>query len=157
MTLETFEFNANEILTMASQIEIDSYNFYVDASKQVSDEDARNFLLKMASFEEKHKSFFGEMQEKLSNDEAIDLTFDPNQDGAAYCRSFASMQKLFDKPVNFADINDIIKHAINKEKDAIIFYTKMKSCVHEVNGKDRLDDIIAEEMSHIEILTEQLR
>ena len=51
---------------------------------------------------------------------------------------------------------EILKSAIEAEKDSIVFYLGMKEAVAEDLGKDRIDVIIKEEMGHIQVLSKEL-
>ncbi|MFZ2146605.1 MAG: hypothetical protein WAV28_05235, partial [Sedimentisphaerales bacterium] len=44
---------------------------------------------------------------------------------------------------------DILNYAIEAEKNSIIFYTGLKNFVSAKAGKDKVDEIIQEEMDHI--------
>lgn len=147
------DFNANEILLMAEEIETESYDYYVKAAEKVKYQEHREFLLKLAGFELSHKSYFKELRESVSSTEKEGTVFDPNNEAAEYCRSFAQMQKLFANDVDFNDMLSILKFAINKEKDAIIFYSKIKEFVPTAEGSAKLQQIIEEEESHVRILT----
>ncbi len=52
---------------------------------------------------------------------------------------------------------EILKAALTAEKDSIVFYLGMKDLVPESLGKNKIDDIIKEEMSHIKIIGNKLR
>ena len=51
---------------------------------------------------------------------------------------------------------EILKAAIEAEKDSIVFYLGMKEVVPEGLGKNRIDGIIKEEMGHIRLLSKEL-
>jgi rubrerythrin len=51
---------------------------------------------------------------------------------------------------------EILKSAIEAEKDSIVFYLGMKEEVPENLGKNRIEAIIKEEMGHIRLLSKQL-
>jgi len=53
-------------------------------------------------------------------------------------------------------LEDVLKMAIEAEKNSIIFYTGIKKVVPESLGKESVDNIIAEEMKHIVMLVEKL-
>ena len=53
-------------------------------------------------------------------------------------------------------IEDILRLAIGREKDSIVFFLGMKDLVSEKLGKDRIDGIIREEMNHITILSKKI-
>lgn len=149
------EFNANEIFIMAEQIEIEAYKFYVKAAEETPNEEDKTFFKKMASFEIEHQNLFSEMREKLSDKERTELTFDPNNEAEDYCRSFARMQNIIKKNVDLTDMKEILLNAIMIEKDSIVFYSGIKKFVSEAFGKNRIDELIHEELRHIDILTKQ--
>ena len=51
---------------------------------------------------------------------------------------------------------DIIRRAVGKEKDSIVFYHGLKEFVPAGADKNKIDDIIKEEMRHIVILDQLL-
>ena len=53
-------------------------------------------------------------------------------------------------------MEEILKTAITAEKDSIVFYLGMKDVVPTHLGKEKLDDIIKEEMGHISLLSKEL-
>jgi rubrerythrin len=53
-------------------------------------------------------------------------------------------------------LKDVLKRAIQKEKDSIVYYTGLKDFIPGRAGKHKIDDIIEEEMRHIRILIQSL-
>ena len=53
-------------------------------------------------------------------------------------------------------IVDVLMKAIEKEKDSIVYYTGLKEFIPTQAGKDKIDDIIKEELRHIRILSQSL-
>jgi len=53
-------------------------------------------------------------------------------------------------------MKEILKSAIEAEKDSIIFYLGMKDAVPEKLGKDKIEAIIKEEMGHVRLLSSEL-
>ncbi len=51
---------------------------------------------------------------------------------------------------------EILKSAIEAEKDAIVFYLGMKEAISQNFGRDRIEAIIKEEMGHIRLLSKEL-
>ena len=51
---------------------------------------------------------------------------------------------------------EILKSAIEAEKDSIVFYLGMKEAVPKNLGKGRIEAIIKEEMEHIRMLSKEL-
>ena len=61
--------------------------------------------------------------------------------------------------MNFEDMSEeeILKIAIGLEKESIVFYVGIKDIVPKSLGKDKIDAIIREEMSHVVLLSDQLK
>jgi rubrerythrin len=55
-----------------------------------------------------------------------------------------------------SSLKEVLKAALTAEKDSIVFYLGMKEIVPEKQGKDKIDQIIKEEMSHIKMLGHRL-
>jgi rubrerythrin len=86
------------------------------------------------------------------------MTFDPDEEACMYLKALADTRVFFEKemPGNSASMKEILKEAILAEKDSIVFYLGMKDFVPEKFGKDKIEKIIKEEMSHIKLLSNHL-
>jgi rubrerythrin len=54
-------------------------------------------------------------------------------------------------------LKDIIKIALQAEKDSIAFFVGLKELVPQKAGKERMGQIIREEMSHIKWLSDKVK
>ncbi|MBW1650267.1 MAG: ferritin family protein [Deltaproteobacteria bacterium] len=151
-----FEYNIEEILKIAEQIEENGVKFYTDAADAASDSDAKQLLLNLADFEKEHKKAFASIRENLSEKEKQNLIFDPQDESAQYLKALADMRVFFKKQIDIKNIEEILKEALIAEKDSILFYQAMKPLISEQSGKEKIQIIIKEEMKHINILTEKL-
>jgi rubrerythrin len=151
-----YDFNADDIFEMAEQMERNGIKFYTTAAKSVSDDDAKNLLLEFADMEKEHEKIFSEMRKELSSDEKQKTVFDPQGEAVYYLRALADTRVFFDKKIDVSSLENILKDAIQAEKDSIVFYLGMKEAVPEGLGKGRLDNIIKEEMGHIRMLSGKL-
>jgi len=149
-------FSADEILEMAEQIEKNGASFYRKSADAVADDEARKFLLQLARMEDNHLKTFANMREQLSDKEKEPPTFDPNNEVNLYLGSLADTKVFFDKDIDTSSLRGIYKAAILAEKDSIAFYIGLKELVPDYLGKDKLDDIIKEEMKHIKTLNDRL-
>jgi rubrerythrin len=59
---------------------------------------------------------------------------------------------FFEKDINVSPFNEILKFAINAEKDTIIFYIVMKDAISNDYNINKIDEIIKKEMNHITLL-----
>ena len=73
-----------------------------------------------------------------------------------YLKALADTRVFFEKTIDLGSMKEILKSAIEAEKDSIVFYLGMKDVVPDSLGKKRIDDIIREEMSHIRLLSREL-
>lgn len=151
------DFNANEVFEMARQIEINGAAFYREAAEAVDSEDHKNFLIELAKMEDDHEKTFENMQKELTAGEQTLLVFDPEDENAVYLKALADTRVFFKKEKPGSDMTQILKSAIQTEKDSIVFYLGMKEMVPEKYGKSRINDIIKEEMSHLKLLSGKLK
>lgn len=151
------EFNANEVFEMAKQIEINGAAFYREAADAVDTEDYKNFLIELAEMEDDHEQTFENMQKELTGGEQTLLVFDPEDQNALYLKALADTRVFFKKDKPGRDMKQILKSAIQTEKDSIVFYLGMKEMVPEKYGKSRINDIIKEEMRHLKLLSGKLK
>lgn len=162
----TQPFNADEIFEIAEQIERNGAAFYRRAAELVLGDEARALLVGLAEMEDRHEKTFAAMRadvRKQHPDWSADLA-DP--EGAnqvvLYLRAIAE-GKVFDLQSDPSaalssteSLASILKTAIGLEKDSIVFYLGIKDVVPESLGKDKIDGIIREEMTHITILSREL-
>jgi len=153
-------FNADEVFEMAEQIERNGVKFYRTAAKKFPK--VSELLLDLAEMEVKHEKTFAQMRKELSGTEAESLVFDPNSEAQMYLRVMAD-DHVFDPnadPVKLlAGIEtpeNVLKKAIGLERDSISFYVGIKESVSQRAGKDKIDEIIKEEVGHIAILKQKL-
>ena len=152
----TYDFNANEILKMAEQIERNGYQFYTAAAENVTDPRAKDFLSKLADMESEHEKYFASIRSQLSDQEKEMTVFDPDGEVELYLRALADIRIFFEKKIDASSLEEILKAAITAEKDSIVFYLGMKNTVPERLGRSKVDEIIEEEMRHITMLSKEL-
>ena len=154
--------NAIEVFEIAERIERNSVKFYRGAAEALSDQDLSEILLSLAEFEKEHEKTFADMRKQISNKEWDIVTFDPEDEMTLYLQTIADshvfdlkkdpVEQLKDKET----AEDILKFAIEAEKDSIIFYLGLKNFVPAKAGKDKVDEIIKEEIGHIAELNKRL-
>jgi rubrerythrin len=162
----TFDFNADEIFKMAEQIEINGANFYRKMADNISELSIRRLFLDLAAMEDIHKKVFSELRANLSDQDRESTVFDPEGESAQYLRALADLRVFaqdvedrFTIPDGLTDTEKYRKvfwAAIGREKESIVFYLGLKGLVPEKLGKDKIDDIIQEEMNHLRILSNKL-
>jgi len=155
-------FNAEEILGIAEQIERNGASFYRKAARNTENEEHRKLLTDLADMEVGHEKTFSEMKASLTPGERESKDYDPENQAAAYLRMIAD-GNVFDYRKDPSQmltgdetISDVLSTAIGLEKDSVVFYMGIKEMVPERLGKQRIEEIIKEEMSHITLLSRQL-
>jgi len=151
-----YDFNANEILQMAEQIERNGADFYRKSTEKIQDPAGKELLLNLAEMEDEHEKTFAAMRSKLTADEKAQTVFDPEGETVGYLKALADSKVFFEKTIDTSNMEGILKEAITAEKDSILFYLGIKDVVPEALGKDRIDQVIKEETSHINLLTREL-
>jgi len=152
----SFVFNADEILEMALQIERNGEKFYRESAKRIKDSDARDLLTKLADMEIEHQKVFQGMRTALTPADQKALTSDPNNEAGLYLASLANTKVFFEKDIDTSQLQGIFKSALAAEKDSIAFYLGMKDLVPTGSGRDKIEEIIREEMRHVRLLGEKL-
>ena len=150
------KFNADEILEMAVQIETKGAKFYRKAAKH--NVAGRELLLQIAAQEDVHYKVFADMRKALAPSEKggydpygeTDLYVKAMVDGFAFEVNKDPAEALTGKE----SLQDLLKTAIQMEKDSIVFYLGLKQMVPPAFGKDKLDAVIQEEMKHIAWLSD---
>lgn len=151
-------FNAREVFEIAEQIERNGGKFYRHAADTVQDEKSKKFLMKLAEMEEVHQSFFAELKEKFSSSEEVEGLPDSENQALAYLQAmaegkvFGNIEDITSKIRPDDNFIDILSSAIEFEKDTIVFFAAIKDLVPKDLGKDKIDSLIREEVSHVAIL-----
>ncbi len=153
----SYDFNAEEIFEMAEQIERNGAKFYRMAAESISDQESKDFLLKLAEMEDQHERTFKALKAELTPPGRESTVFDPSGEAVLYLQALADTRVFFEKEMDLSSIRTILKEALTAEKDSIVFYLGMKDMVPEKLGKDKIDWIIKEEMAHISLLSNKLK
>ncbi|WP_031502365.1 ferritin family protein [Pseudothermotoga hypogea] len=156
-------FNIDEIFEMAEQIERNGVVFYNKAAEMFPEYTKKNIFLKLAEMEKEHEKRFHQMRLDLANKEReISQFLDPQGEAAAYLRAMVS-GKVFDAKLDpttrfnqVRSLSEVLRIAIDVEKDSIIFYLGLKEMIPQGLGRDKIGLIVREEMSHVTILSDLL-
>jgi rubrerythrin len=157
----SFSFNADEIFQMGVLIETNGQKFYEAVAKSASDPPAQKLFLDLSRWESQHIELFKKLKQKLPESAKREDLFDPNQELSLYLKATADSH-VFIKNRDMPHLASTCKTplealdlAIAFEKDSVVFYTTMKKLVPEHLGKDEIDTLIDEEISHIFALTQK--
>jgi rubrerythrin len=155
--------NASEIFEIAVQIERNGAKFYRKAAELFDDSHVRNLFLQLVDWEIAHEQVFADMRNELIAQGPETSTFETESDVIFDAQSMAGLAVFGNSMGPSAELTgkesviDVLKTAIEKEKDSIIFYTGLKDFVSARTAKDKIADIIKEEMHHVRILKQSLQ
>jgi rubrerythrin len=156
-------FNADEVLEMAVRIEANGKSFYLRAAELQSDNEVVSFFERLAAMEEQHKQTFEEFRQDLSAADKEGQAYDPDGQALMYLATMADAHGGEGDPRIAAtltgdeSLEEILRTALNLEKQSILFYVGLKDLVPRQSGKDKVDEVIEEEKLHIAQLSEVLR
>ncbi|MCE5186836.1 MAG: ferritin family protein [Planctomycetaceae bacterium] len=156
-------FNADEVFEMAEEIERNAAVFYREASEKAQDKATKSMLVSLAEMEAGHEKTFAEMRRQLSQDEKEVTTFDPDNQVAQYLRTMADFHGTegkvspTEKLTGRESMTEILKIALQAEKNSIAFYVGIKDMVASKSAKQRVQSIIIEEMAHVSTIGGRLQ
>lgn len=159
------KFNIDEIFEMAEQIERNGQRFYRNAEKIMkANSKSQRLMSLLADMEANHEKIFSKMRKDILKSDNIESIlnpeFDPDGLASIYLHSIVE-GRIFDltelPTIEDKAPKDILKMAIEREKDSIIFYIGIKELVSKDFGQDKVDLIIKEEMGHIVYLGNELK
>jgi len=151
----SYDFNAEEVFEMAIQIEANGAAFYRKAAELQKKKEDKEFLETIARMEDRHKVGFVEMKAQVSDLEKSQTVFDPNEELLLYLKAMADAHKGEGDPevanqlTGDETMAQVIETAIGLEKESILFYLGLKDIVPPKLGREKIDDIIAEEKKHV--------
>ncbi|MBW2581838.1 MAG: hypothetical protein JRD00_13105 [Deltaproteobacteria bacterium] len=135
-------FSIREIIDIAIKIEKNGENFYREAMEKIS-----NPALKPVQWFEKLKH---KTKRTEGNREVAEI-------GEAMLQNLVGDQTFSLADANLSELDSVkklIEVAIELENDTIIFYEMLHSFIEDSDTLKGLDEIIAEENKHIEMLRE---
>lgn len=158
-----YNFNAAEAFEMAIQIEKNGAAFYRKAAALQKNDEDKKFLEAIAKMEDRHQGGFEEMKTALAETEKNRTVFDPNEELSLYLKAMADAHAGEGNPdvaeqlTGDESMAQIIKTAIDLEKESILFYIGLKDMVPPKLGREKIDEIIQEEQKHVAQLTSFLK
>jgi rubrerythrin len=147
-------FNADEVFEMAEQIERNGAKFYREAVTRSPDRQIKDMFLRLAAMEDGHLQTFQQMRTTLSDQEKGGTTFDPEGEASLYLqamaddRGFEGMKGRNVKLTGKESTRELLEIAIGAERNSILYYVGLKEMVPTEVGREKIDAIIREEVSH---------
>lgn len=156
-------FNADEVLELAVDIERNGEAFYRKAAETVAEAEAKKLFISLANWEKQHAQAFSAMRDKYAAERLAQAELDPDGEASKYLAEIVD-GKLFDAKAGAAELlgqarepREILRLALEREKDTVLFYTALKELAAACGGEEEVASIIREEMSHVRIISAELR
>jgi rubrerythrin len=141
-------FSLSEIIEEAVQTEKLGYQFYTSMSQKFRDNgDLRELFDTLATKEQGHEKKFSDLRMKASGDERVDW-----DEVSKYLRAIVESEFFLGKGKALPSLDSVktvgeaVKFALQFEKETLLYFHAIRDAVNE---KDVIDEIIAEEKSHI--------
>ena len=149
-------FNITEIIDLAIQIEKNGEKIYRNALQTVSNPSISEILQKLADEEVQHIEWFSKLKQKVQS-----IPEDPQLEEMkkSILGSVLGDQSFSLQEVDLSRIRsttDLLKSAIEFEKDTILFYEMIRPLMDDDESLNDLDRIITEENQHIQFFQEIL-
>jgi rubrerythrin len=153
----------HDVLEIAQQIERNGAAFYRKAAKSVTQDKTRRLFAELAQQELEHESVFANMKKSLGGSpqpanggtgKTEAQPFGPK--AMAGLAVFGIRPDPAEQFTGKETLAEILRSAIAKEKDSIVFYTGLKGFTSDDQHTQTIDHIIDEEMHHIYTLNQAL-
>lgn len=155
-------FTAAEALDIALRLERNGQAFYEAAARKINDTEARELLLALAEWEQRHYETFKNLAEQLKVAEAPLLSGPYWEEYELYIQAALGNAMFYgpDKAAALADqvenTEQALRMALGMEKDAMLFYYDIREMMPE-SERGAVDAIIREEKGHATQLAKLLR
>jgi len=155
-------YTALEIFQIAEQIERNGAKYYRDAAAAAKNQDSAKIFTILAEMEEKHMRTFAAMLKDYQDNMEDANIVDPDNEMSYYMKGMASNAGWEGKVAPNMTFTgketpaEILRTAIKAEQNSINFYLGVKEFVKSPLDKERVEQIIKEEMSHIVYLQKNL-
>jgi len=143
--------NAKDAIKTAIQMEKDGFSFYQKAATQTSNNMGKTVFKSLAADELLHLEVFQKLfEEKIGRKEWYNLLNTSNK--YAEIQFFPKDLHRIDGAKPDTNEIDALKIALDSEKRAIEFYTKILEDISDDDIKEIIDEIINQEKNHFQIL-----
>ena len=156
------KFNVFEVLQIAEQIEHKGAKFYLKTAESFGDPTIRDLYYRLATWKAKHEKIWARMRKRFSEKTGEFGTFDPdnyvlsNPQVMSGLAGLGLKQEGADRLTGREDRRQILKLAVRRGGEAVIFYAGLKDFARDPASKDALDRIIRAEKRQARVLLEEL-
>ncbi|MHA1784145.1 MAG: ferritin family protein [Candidatus Helarchaeota archaeon] len=149
--------NIEDVFDKALEIEQKGEKYYRGYALIAENKEVKDILNFLADMEVIHKNIFYNMKLELKENEKSQK-FELEGDSLAYLLPAITYKG---HEINVSSIRNVFKDALAMEKDLVVFYTGIKESIkYSTLGssiKEKLDQIVKEELKHVIILQRELQ
>ena len=128
--------------------------FYGKLAENATDPAIKSLLKKLSEEEKAHARLISLMAPKSTTKEQLNKAF---AESASFSAATAAALKQVDDPnLAFKTVDDILKFAIQAEKDVYVFYGYLYGSIESGELKDQVSELMEFELKHIGRIAEQL-
>ncbi len=152
-------FNANEVFDIGVEIEKNGKAFYMAAEKRTNDPILKSMFAQLAAWEATHVELFEKLRSSLTADENSQIEYDPDNMIHLYLKAVADNKLYMNQDFSIDSCKnslDILKKALDFERESVVLYSSMKELVPQTMGKKEIDKLVIEELKHVGQLTQEI-
>lgn len=152
-------FSVDEVYEMAEVMERNGADFYRKTAELTDDPKLKDFLVGLANMEVKHEAMFRKWRMELADVDPANKMFGLENEGALYLKTLVDGGVSFEHEEHGTEtLEDVLKGAIQSEKDTVIFYLNLQEAIPDYlkEDKEKVGRIIGEELSHIRMMEQLL-
>lgn len=152
-------FSDLEGVRIAMEMERRGESFYRRAAKVSKDPETIEMLLHLAADEQNHREQFEHLYNQAQGAGVSASAYDDETNAylTAVAAEIVFPQGLMGlRSEGFENPQAVLLHAINSEKDSILFYTELKAHAKDENARRVFDEITRQERGHMFRLQRQL-
>jgi rubrerythrin len=155
-------FNASEVFQIALEIKENGRIFYEQAKHKIQDPEIKKELAALAQEEQEHidkikqlkaESVWGSLPSTPDPDNELEVYVKATADQHVYKTCGALTVKLD----SLQDVADVLKLALQFEKDSVIFFLSMQEAICEGKDREVVDILLQEDLKRVKKLSMQIQ
>jgi len=155
-------FNAAEVFQLALEIKENGRAFYEQAQNRIQDPEIRKEFAALAQEEREHMNRINQLKAD-SVWGSLPSTPDPDNELEVYVKATADQHvyktcgALSTRLDAIQDVADVLKLALQFEKDSVIFFLSMQEAICEGKDREVVDILLKEDLKRVKQLSMQIQ
>lgn len=153
--MDTLGLDLKDVFKLALTMEKTGAEFYQQAAHHTEKPGERLMLLGLAGMESEHAAWIAKLQEQLLGPAPAATISTADKVVSEFLASWVKGRVIDPRPVEVEKLAKseglpgVFRHALGMEKDAIAFYTGLRSFLGSADAEGVIDKIIHEEQRHL--------